>query len=150
MNFIKSILLIIVLLLISNTMYSIEFGFLADKNTEPSGTALGFSAGMGLIIPLLKFEFELMKKKNTGIDTIGFGLKIRKKIGKFAPYAVIGAGARFDKFSITFSNYNYYTFVGGGTHLYFLHFFSLRFDVRLQSYNSNNNVRFSIGAFAHL
>ena len=146
----KLFILIIIILFMSSLLFSVEFGFLAGKNTEPSNTTLGFAAGMGLLIPMVKFEFELMKQNNTDLKAIGVGIKIRKKIGSLAPYVVIGAGTRFEKFSITFSNYDYYTYIGGGTHFYVLPLLSLRFDVRYQSYRDTNNVRLSVGAFAHL
>ncbi len=146
----KFIVFIFIILFISSLVFSIEFGFLAGKNTKPSNTALGLSAGMGLLIPMVKFEFELMNQNSTDLKTIAVGIKIRKKIGSLAPYVVIGAGTRFEKFSITFSNYDYFTYIGGGTHFYVLPLLSLRFDVRYQSYSDINNVRLSIGAFAHL
>ena len=146
----KLFLLILLLFSISNFVLPVEFGFLAGKNTKPSDTTLGFSAGTGLIIPMVKLEFELMKQNDAELNVAGVGIKIRKKVGKFAPYAVIGAGTRFDKFSITFSGYDYFTYIGGGTHFYILQLFSLRFDVRYQSYSEENNVRFSVGIFAHI
>ncbi len=146
----KFFLLVFLLLSISNYLLPFEFGLIAGKNTKPSQTTLGFSAGMGLLIPMVKFEFELMKQNSTDQKAAGVGLKIKKKVGKFAPYVVIGAGTRFEKFSVTFKNYDYFTYIGGGAHFNMLQFFSLRFDVRYQSYSEENNVRFSIGVFAHL
>lgn len=140
---------ILVILLTVNSI-AVEFGLIAAKNTEPSATTLGFSAGAGLFIPMVKFEFEMMKQTDISFKEMAVGVKIRKKVGSIAPYVVIGAGTRYEKFSITFSGYDYFTYIGGGLHYYILHLFSLRADVRYQSYSDVNNVRLSIGIFAHL
>jgi len=151
MKIIKKFFLInFILILLTSVILPIEFGFIAGKNTKPSASTLGFSVGSGFFVPMVKFEFELMKQKSIGFTDMQAGLKIRKKFGKFAPYAVIGAGARFEKFSIIFSNYDYFTYIGGGTHFYIFHLVSLRFDIRYQSYSKENNVRLSIGLFAHI
>jgi len=137
-------------LLFSINIFAVEFGLIAGKNTEPSATTMGFSAGMGMLIPMVNFEFEMMKKTDVSLKEMAVGVKIRKKIGGISPYVVIGAGTRFEKFSITFSGYDYYTYIGGGLHYHIIHFFSIRGDVRYQSYADFNNVRLSIGIFAHL
>ncbi len=146
----KGIFICLFLLIISNYAFSVEFGLLAGRNTTSSKTTLGFSAGMGFFIPMVKFEFEMMKQSEAEFKEFGVGVKIRKKIGNFAPYVVIGAGTKFNDFSIIFSGYDYFTYIGGGMHYYIFYIFSLRFDLRYQSYNDKNNIRLSVGIFAHI
>jgi len=146
----KSIFLCLFLLIVSNYAFPVEFGLLAGKNTAPSSTTFGFSAGMGFLVPMVKFEFEMMKQSEMEFKEFGVGVKVRKKIGSFAPYVVIGAGTKFNDFSVIFSGYDYFTYIGGGMHYYILHLFSLRFDLRYQSYSEANNIRLSVGIFAHI
>ncbi len=151
MSRIKQLLRIMLLMiLLSFSLHAVDFGFIAGKNSKPSASTWGISAGSGFFVPLVKLEFELLNQKDLGLKDVSVGLKVRKKIGKFAPYAVIGAGAKFETFSITFKDYDYFTFIGGGTHFYIMDLFSLRFDLRYQSYSEINNVRLSAGVFVHI
>ncbi len=43
---------------------------------------------------------------------------------------MLGAGGEFEKLNFHFSDYHFYTFIGGGFHLFFTSMFSLRFDLR--------------------
>ena len=79
---------------------------------------------------MLKFEFEGCRIKETGWNSLSAAVKFRPKFGIFAPYAVLGAGGEFEKLNFHFSDYRFYTFIGGGFHLFFTSMFSLRFDLR--------------------
>ena len=99
---------------------------------------------------MLKFEFEGCRISETGWNSLSAAVKFRPKFGIFAPYAVLGAGGEFEKLNFKFSDYNFYTFIGGGFHLFFTSMFSLRADLRFLHLPDADRTRISGGFFIHL
>ena len=130
--------------------FALDAGLIAGSVSRPSSFFYGLSFGSGTIIPMLKFEFEGWWIKETGMNTLSAAVKFRPSLGKFAPYAVLGGGGEFEKLTFHFSEYEFYTFVGGGLHLFFTSMFSLRFDLRFLHFSAVNQTRISGGFFIHL
>jgi len=130
--------------------FALDAGLIAGSVSQPSSFFYGLSIGSGTIIPMLKFEFEGFRVKETGWNSLSAAVKFRPAFGKFAPYAVLGAGGEFEKLTFHFSEYEFYTFVGGGLHLFFTSMFSLRFDLRFLHFSEVNQTRISGGFFIHL
>jgi hypothetical protein len=145
----KTVLLAGLLCLGLNT-FALDIGLIAGSVSQPSSFFYGLSFGSGTIIPMLKFEFEGCRIQESGMNTLSAAVKFRPKFGRFAPYAVLGAGGEFEKLTFHFSQYDFYTFVGGGLHLFFTSMFSLRFDLRFLHFSALNQTRISGGIFLHL
>jgi len=137
-------------LFLSLNAFALDLGLIAGSVSQPSSFVYGLSAGSGTIVPMLKFEFEGWRIKDTGWDTLSAAVKFRPKFGVFAPYAVLGAGGEFEKLDFHFGDYRFYTFAGGGFHLFFASMFSLRFDLRFLHFSDLNQTRISGGFFIHL
>ncbi|MBU4408659.1 MAG: hypothetical protein KJ772_08155, partial [Proteobacteria bacterium] len=101
-------------------------------------------------VPLLKFEFEGYRIGESGWNSLSAAVKFRPKFGRFAPYAVLGAGGEFEKLNFRFSEYRFYSMVGGGLHIFFTSMFSLRFDLRFLHFSDIDKTRISGGFFLHL
>lgn len=145
----KTILLTGCLLLALNAP-ALEAGLIAGSISQPSSFCYGLSAGMGLIVPMLKLEFEGYRIKEPGLNSLSAAVKFRPKFGSFAPYVFLGAGSKFEKLNFSFSEYNFYTMLGGGFHIFFSSMFSLRFDLRFLHFSDIDNTRVSGGIFIHL
>ena len=138
------------ILLFSLNAFALDLGLVAGSISHPSSFFYGISAGSGTFVPMLKFEFEGYRIKETGWNSLSAAVKLRPKFGIFAPYAVLGAGGEFSKLNFHFSEYEFYTFVGGGFHLFFTSMFSLRFDLRFLHFSDLDKTRISGGFFIHL
>jgi hypothetical protein len=119
-------------------------------SSQPPSFFYGLSAGMGLIVPMLKLEFEGYKIKESGLNSLSAAVKFRPKFGTFAPYAVLGAGGEFEKLNFRFSEYHFYTMAGCGFHVFFSPMFSLRLDLRFLHFSDIDNTCVSGGIFMHL
>ena len=134
-------------------LHSIEAGAIIGSINKPSRLNYGLSASMGFLVPMVKFEIELYKKANTEApelsNAITGGVKFRPKFGKFAPYAVAGFGVDFKSITLDFDDYESFSFLGGGLHLFVSGMLSLRADVRFLNYSGYNRTRLSAGLFIH-
>ena len=138
------------MLLLSLNAFALEGGLIAGSISQPSGFFYGLSAGTGAIVPMLKLEFEGCRINETGRNSLSAAVKIRPKFGSLAPYALLGAGGEFEKLDFHFSQYRFYTMIGGGLHLFFTSMFSLRFDLRFLHFSDMNKTRISGGFFIHI
>ena len=141
---------IITIALFSMKIRAIEFGVFVAKSNQPVSFNIGFSGGLGLLIPFLKLEIEAVNQKDAGKHLLTGAIKFRPKLKKFAPYVTLGAGSEFERFHLRFREYDFFTFVGGGLHLYLIPNFSLRLDIRVLRFSEFNRTRIGIGAFIHL
>jgi len=130
--------------------FALDLGLVAGSISQPSSFFYGISAGSGTIVPMLKFEFEGCRIRETGWNSLSAAVKFRPKFGIFAPYAVLGAGGEFEKLNFKFSDYDFFTFIGGGVHVFFTSMFSLRADLRFQHLPDADRTRISGGIFIHL
>jgi hypothetical protein len=150
----KIVLLIIGALLFSSGLFPAEVGVFAGTITNPSHSHYGLSAGLGFLVPLVKFEFELYRQAGTEDpelpNAVTAGIKFRPKFGKLWPYAVVGVGTEFRRFSLDFKKYDSFTFIGAGIHYKMMAVISLRADLRLLNYSEFNRTRLSAGLFVHL
>ena len=148
---IKKIFVIIsVLFVLPVCVFSFELGLIGGTINKPTESIYGISGTSGFIIPLLKFEVEYYNLAKRKWEAVTGGVKLRKKFGKFAPYAVVGVGAEFPNLTFHTSQYETFLFVGGGVHYHFAGFFSLRADIRFQNFSEKNKTRLSVGIFAHI
>jgi hypothetical protein len=129
---------------------ALDAGLIAGSISQPSSFFYGLSAGSGTIVPLLKFEFEGYRIGESGWNSLSAAVKFRPKFGRFAPYAVLGAGSEFEKLNFRFSEYRFYSMAGGGFHIFFTSMFSLRFDLRFLHFSDINKTRVSGGIFIHI
>ncbi len=130
--------------------FALDLGLVAGSISRPSSFTYGISVGSGTLVPMLKFEFEGCRIRESGWNSLSAAVKFRPKFGIFAPYAVLGAGGEFEKLNFKFSEYNFYTFIGGGVHLFFTSMFSLRADLRFLHLPDADRTRISGGIFLHL
>jgi hypothetical protein len=147
---IKKFLSLTCLFFLSLHVSALEVGLFAGSSSQTSAFTYGLSAGMGLIVPMLKLEVEGYRITESELNNLSVAVKFRPKFGKFAPYAFLGAGGEFEKLDFHFSDYRFYTMVGGGIHFFISSMFSLRFDLRFLHASASNNTRFSGGVFIHL
>jgi len=138
------------ILCLSLNAYALEAGLIAGSINQPSSFFYGLSAGTGAIVPMLKFEFEGCRISETGGNSLSAAVKFRPKFGSFAPYALLGAGGEFEKLDFHFSEYRFFTFFGGGFHIFFTSMFSLRADLRFLNLPAADRTRISGGIFIHL
>lgn len=129
---------------------SAEAGIFAGNVSNPSKMVYGFTAMLGIIIPFTSIEVEYGKLIDTEIKNISVSLRIKKKLGNFAPYFIVGVGTNFQKITFNFSEYDNYSLIGGGIYLYLIDFMSLRFDLRNFHYSEVNRFRMSAGLYFHL
>lgn len=146
----KFLIIIIVILLSISFVYSVEIGLIMGNTNRDTGLNIGLSIGMGMLIPMLKVEYELLKNPNVDNKTVTTGIKLKPKFGTFSPYALIGVGTDFEKFSLEFKSYNTFSFYGGGLYIYFGKIFSIRFDLRFLNYKTINKTRVSGGIFINI
>jgi hypothetical protein len=130
---------------------ALDAGFIAGSVTQPGSFFYGLSFGSGTFVPLVKFEFEGWRIQKSGMNNLSAAVKLRPSLGKFAPYALLGAGTLFERLTFHFgSDYEFYTFIGGGLHVFFTSMFSLRADLRFLHFKDANQTRISGGFFIHL
>ena len=146
----NKIFILLIILCISFTLFSAEAGMFAGIVNNPSKMAYGFTGVLGIIIPFTSIEVEYGKFIDTDIKNISVSLRIKKKLGKIAPYFVLGVGTNFDKITFNFSEYDNYSLIGGGIYLFLIDFMSLRFDFRNLHYSEINRFRISAGLYFHL
>jgi hypothetical protein len=138
------------ILFLSLNAFALDVGLIAGSISQPSSFFYGLSAGSGTIVPMIKFEFEGYRVRETGLNNLSAAVKFRPKFGNIAPYAVLGAGGEFEKLDFHFSEYRFYTMIGGGCHIFFTSMFSLRLDLRFLHFSDLNQTRISGGFFIHL
>ncbi|MBN2347172.1 MAG: hypothetical protein JXO51_12390 [Candidatus Aminicenantes bacterium] len=146
----KRALLFLAAVLVSLHSSALDLGVVAGSVGRPSSFLYGLSLGSGTFVPLVKLEFEGTRTSETGWNSLSAAVKVRPKFGRLAPYALLGAGGEFAKLSFRFSEYDFYTFVGGGLHLFFAPIISLRADARFLHFSGLNRTRISGGVFIHL
>jgi hypothetical protein len=146
----SKILVASVLLLLALQLPAFELGLAAGSISRPAGLCYGLSFSSGAFVPLVFLEFEGWRLDEGGLKQLSAGVKVRPKLGSFSPYAIVGAGSEFRTLSLRFSEQDFFTFVGGGLHLYLSGMLSLRGDLRLQRLPSGNRFRASAGLFIHL
>jgi hypothetical protein len=129
---------------------ALDAGFIAGSISQPTSFFYGLSAGSGTIVPMVKFEFEGYKVKESAGNSLSAAVKFRPKFGSFAPYVFVGAGSEFAKLTFHFSEYSFYTMVGGGFHVFFSSMFSLRFDLRFLHFSDIDRTRLCGGVFIHI
>jgi hypothetical protein len=135
-------------------LYSWELGLIGGNISNPSHLNYGLSSGFGFLIPLVKFEVELTRQTN--IEDPGFpnaitgGIKFRPTFGRYMPYAVVGIGAEFKRFSLDHDKYDSFTFIGGGIHYKMMALFSIRADLRFLNFTGFNRTRLTAGLFFHI
>jgi len=137
---IKKIILLTGCLLLALNASALDAGLIAGSISQPASFFYGLSAGMGLIVPMFKMEFEGYKIKELGLNCLSAAVKFRPKFGSFAPYAVLGAGSEFEKLNFRFSEHKFYTMLGGGFHVFFSSMFSLRIDLRFLHFSDINRT----------
>jgi hypothetical protein len=137
-------------LLLAMKASAIEVGLIAGATGKPASFFYGLSAGIGIIVPAVKLEFEGYRLAESAMNSLSAAVKFRPKFGKFAPYVLLGAGGNFEKLNFEFSQYSFYTMMGCGLHILFSSLFSLRVDARLLHFSDVNYTRISGGAFLHL
>lgn len=129
---------------------ALDAGFIAGSVNQPASFFYGLSAGSGTIVPMVKFEFEGYRLKESGLNSLSAAVKFRPKFGSFAPYVFLGVGSEFVKLDFHFSEYRFYTMAGGGFHIFFSSLFSLRFDLRFLHLSDLDRTRLCGGVFIHL
>lgn len=132
------------------SLYSLEAGFIAGRLSADSANFYGLSAGSGIFIPMTRLEFEGYRLSDLAMNALTAGIAFRPKLGRVAPYMIIGAGAEFEKLNFHFSDYHTFTFLGGGCHLFLAPILSLRIDIRFSHSQDANGTRLSGGIFLHL
>lgn len=146
----------IILSIAGVSAHAVELGLTAGhmSKTYDSGTHYGIVGGTGMIVPLVKLEFEMYRK--SGEYPVGefsngmsLGIKLRPQWGKLAPYGIIGFGTEYETVGLDFDEYNSFTFFGGGVHFFFSGMVSLRGDVRFYSFSDSTRTRLSAGVFIH-
>ena len=147
---IKKTIFLTACLLLASHISALDAGLIGGSISQPSSFFYGLSAGSGTIVPMVKFEFEGYKIRESGLNSLSAAVKFRPKFGSFAPYAFLGAGSEFEKLNFRFSEYNFYSMVGGGFHIFFSSMFSLRFDLRFLHFSDIDKSRVSGGVFLHL
>ncbi|MCP5046791.1 MAG: hypothetical protein GY940_06445 [bacterium] len=149
----KLLVFTVIILVCSSGLFSFEIGLIGGNITKPSHSVYGLSAGMGFLIPMIKFEIEVFKVHEAEApqlqNIITGGIKLRPKMGKFSPYAIIGIGTEFEKLEFDFDQYEKFTFIGGGVHYNVAGMVSLRADVRFLNYSDYNRTRLTGGIFIH-
>jgi hypothetical protein len=137
-------------LLMALNASALEVGLIAGSSSQPESFLYGLSAGFGVIVPMLKFELEGYRLDGPEKNRLGASVKFRPQFGKFAPYALLGAGAEFARISFEFSGYSFYTMMGCGLQILFSRLFSLRVDLRFLAISGVHDTRISGGVFVHL
>jgi hypothetical protein len=69
---------------------------------------------------------------------------------RLAPYGIIGVGCEYMRFNFRFSEYRWFTYIGGGVHFFLNDLISLRGDIRWQNFSDMNKTRLCAGIFVHI
>lgn len=154
----KIVLLIAVVVFLNSFTHAAELGLtlgaMSNSDSSSGGLNYGISGGGGFFIPMVKFEVEYYKIKDTELpdrpNAMTVGIKFQPKFGKFAPYAIIGVGSEFEKLNFSFSKYEKFTFLGGGVHFFLMDIMSLRADIRFLNFSDRTKTRISGGLFVHI
>ena len=148
----KIFLLLFLLFVLTYAAFPMDLGLIVGVGTINNRTEsiYGASGSWGFIIPMLKFEVEYYNLGKRKYEAVTGGLKLRKKLGKFAPYALIGVGAEFENITFHTGEYETFLFVGGGVHFFMIDFVSIRGDIRFLNYADYNKTRLSVGVFVHI
>jgi len=146
----KKAVFLAVFLLFPLMASALDLGLVAGSSSRPSSFFYGFSLGTGIVIPMLKLEFEGWRNAETGMNSLSAAVKFRPKFGVFAPYVALGAGSEFTRLNFRFSEYDFFTSVGGGFHLFFTSMISLRADLRFLKLPGVKKTRIGGGFFIHL
>ena len=146
----RTILPLLLLAAGSISLYSLEAGFIAGRLSADSANFYGLSAGSGIFIPMTRLEFEGYRLSGMTMNALTAGIAFRPKLGRVAPYMILGAGAEFEKLNFHFSGYHTFTFLGGGFHFFLAPILSLRFDIRFTHSQDANGTRLSGGIFLHI
>lgn len=137
--------------LTSSHLSAINLGVIAGTASKPSQSFWGLSGQMGLIVPMLKLEFEWMRySADYAANAMTASIMIRPKFGKLSPYGVLGVGTEFDTISFHFSRYNSFSILGFGAHLFLMDILSLRADLRFMTFSETSRFRVCAGLFVHL
>lgn len=146
----KVIIFLVFVFVFSGNLISYDLGFIVGTVNNPPTFVYGLSGSMRLIVPTLKVEFEIYSKPEDSDSVMSVGVKINPKFGKFSVYGILGAGTEYEELTFDFSEYNGFTFIGGGAHFYLIDMLSLRFDFRLLSFSADDRIRLSLGLFVHI
>jgi hypothetical protein len=131
-------------------LHGLEAGFIAGQSSSGSTFFYGLSAGSGVFVPMTRLEFEGYRLSGVGRNVLAAGVAFRPRLGRVAPYVILGAGAEFEKLNFRWSDYRSFTFLGGGCHLFLVQILSLRLDVRFAHFRETNTTRISGGIFLHI
>jgi hypothetical protein len=131
-------------------IFAIEVGLIGGNISNPSKFNYGISGGSGMFIPMLKFELEFYQLAESTRKGLTTGIKFRPKLGKLAPFMIVGAGTEMEKITFQLSEYDFFTFIGGGIHYFAIRNLSLRLDVRFLNFSAANRTRLEAGIFFHL
>ena len=146
----KLYIIIIIFFLSLMPLKSIELGLIAGDINNSTGLCYGISVGSGMIIPIVKFEFEYYKIVDGDYKGITTGLKLKPRIGDFSPYILLGVGTDFEKFNFVLSDYKKFTFYGAGLYYYFLKMLSVRIDMRILNYSEFSKTRITAGIYINI
>ena len=134
----------------ASCLSAVELGLVGGRIGDPSEYYYGLSGGLGLILPMLKLEAELIRAPDSGTTGVSLGIKFRPRIGAFGPFAVVGGGAEMDGLNFDFGDYDWYVFIGAGTHFYLKRFLSIRGDFRYLRFSGRDFLRYGLGVFFHI
>lgn len=133
--------------LAASALQGVELGVIGGPVGNPQTFVYGFSVGSGLIVPMLKIEFEGFRLINEPGNYLTVGVKLRPKIGKIAPYGVLGAGVGFDRLNFNFDEYRFFTLYGFGTYLFMGDILAFRVDIRWIDLSAGNRFRLTAGIY---
>ena len=150
----KILLLTVILMVVNGIAFAFEFGVTGGVMSKSSSNFnYGIVMGTGFFVPMLKTEFEFYKMRGTeppdNPNGMTAGIKFRPKFGKFSPYAILGVGGEFEHLTFDFGEYNKFTLIGGGVHLFLMDMISIRADIRFLNFSDSTRTRFSGGVFFH-
>jgi hypothetical protein len=140
------------LVLAAAPVRAIDFGLIAgtQSNGTTSGLFYGLSSNTGMIVPLIKMEWEGYRYSELEGYTVTVAAKLKPQFGAFSPYAAVGVGVDFTAITFDFSQYSSFSFLAFGLHIYLAPMLSLRGDARFQYFSAVTRNRFSAGIFIHL
>ena len=147
---IKKTVFLFLCLLLAAEASALEVGAIAGSISPPGTFFYGVSAGFGIIVSIIRLEFEGCQIREWDMNSLSAAVKFRPKFGKFAPYVLLGAGGEFEKLNFEFSEYSFYSMMGCGLQLLFSSRFSLRVDLRWLHFSDEDQTRVSGGIFFHL
>jgi hypothetical protein len=148
---IKKTVFLVLCLLLAAEAPALEVGAVAGSiGGQPAAFFYGLSAGFGIVVPVIRLEFEGCQIREWELNSLSVAVKFRPKFGKLAPYVILGAGGEFETLNFEFSQYSFYSMMGCGLHLLLSSKFSLRADLRWLHFSDRDRTRISGGVFLHL